>query len=171
MDRQERCKKIVTAINQLGQTEIDELFKLLHKNKCEYTRNSNGIFVNLTWLSDAMIEVIEKYVEFCHQSRTEVCKYESLCEVLNKNFAPSNSATPTKAPLKQTATHTHANGTVEGVANSEVAGQVATGASRVSSSMRFYLLKKKYAKQTNSIGLQNIMKNDLRPEAYVIQRT
>jgi hypothetical protein len=164
MDRQERCKKIVSAINQLGQTEIDELFKLLHKNKCEYTRNSNGIFVNLSWLSESMIEVIEKYVEFCHQSRTEVCKYESLCEVLNKNFAHATGSIPptTKVVAKPTG--------VEGVSTESTTPTVA-GTSRVSSSMRFYLLKKKYAKQINSIGLQNIMKNDLRPEAYVIQRT
>lgn len=167
MDRQERCKKIVSAINQLGQTEIDELFKLLHKNKCEYTRNSNGIFVNLSWLSDSMIEVIEKYVEFCHQSRTEVYKYESLCEVLNKNMVHTH----VPSPLKGTKVATVVEKSSASESDPAKVESTSTGSNRVSSSMRFYLLKKKYAKQTNTIGLQNIMKNDLRPETYVIQRT
>lgn len=165
MERQERCKKIVTAINQLGQTQIDELFKLLHTNKCKYTQNTNGVFVNLSWISDDLLTMIEQYVAFCNQSRTEVCKYESLCEVLNRNLVDGpHESDPPASSSTVSLSHTVVPDSSAASASS------AANVTRVSSSMKFYLLKKKFAKQSNVSGSGNI-KNDLRPEAYIIARS
>lgn len=146
----ERCKKLVQSISKLETTEIHELFKLLHTNKCEYTRNNYGVFVNLSWLPVEMVEKIETYVAFCNKSQTEVKKYESLCDLLNRNIQEASQAAETVAEDAQ----------VESTPTDRKAA-----AGKVSSSMKFYLLKKKYAKQT---PYATHLKNDLKSEAVLL---
>lgn len=155
MDHKERCKRLVTAIQQLELTEIKELFRLLHNNKCEYTRNNNGIFVNLSWLPEDMLCKIETYVAFCTKSRCEVKKYESLCDVLNKGM---NDHREHKLSSQDTSIvdNNHA----------DPACSVKKALyNKVSSSMRFYLLKKRYAKQ---VPICTSAKNDLKREPYLL---
>lgn len=157
MDRQERCRRVVSAINQLGQTQLEELFKLLHNHKCTYTKNGNGIFVNLSWIPDNLLDMMEQYIAFCNQSKTEVCKYESLCEALNKNLHANVSIETDKvAETGPTST--------EG--ENQTSSDSQPPVSRVSSSMKFYLLKKKFSKQ-NVVNSQGFIKNDLKPDSYI----
>lgn len=150
----ERCKKLVSMIQQLESTEIEELFKMLHANGCKYTSNNHGVFMNLSWLSEDILLKIETYVAFCHRSKTEVYKYESLCDVFNKNIQENpkkkNNVTVSDAAISAETT----NATHETSSNEKKA-------SKVSSSMKFYLLKKRYAKQLVPGGLT---KNDLEIE-------
>lgn len=150
----ERCKKLVATIQQLEKTEVEELFKMLHVNGCRYTTNNHGVFMNLSWLTDDILQKIETYVAFCVRSKSEVQRYESLCDVLNKNI----QAQPKHAMLKsgQDALSATPN-------NSAVIQEKKTTASRVSSSMKFYLLKKRFAKH-NVVG--NSLRNDLAVESY-----
>lgn len=148
MDRLERCRRLVAAVDNLGTSELDELFKLLHKNKCPYTRNNHGIFVNLSWLSDEILEQIETYVEFCKKSQSEVQRYESLCEGFRVNIgAPAGAAGPPTAP------------TSKGPATITV--PIANSGAANSSTMKFYLLKKKYGKINH---VSQSLKNELEPE-------
>lgn len=153
MDNNERCKKLVAAIQTLEQTEITELFKLLHASKCEYTRNNNGVFVNLSWLPHDMLNKIETYVAFCNKSRNEVKHYESLCDVLNKNIHEPRA--DVKTP----------EGEVYPQFTDPTKYDKKTIASKVSSSMRFYLLKKRFSKQT---PMATTAKNDLKHDDYVL---
>jgi hypothetical protein len=153
MDK-DRFKILVAAIQNLEETEVNELFKLLHNNKCEYTRNNNGVFINLSWLPEDMICKIEQYVAFCNKSQNEVKHYESLCDVLNKNIHTQ------KADADLTFT---SHDPLSSITDNK--GDKKSQTSKVSSSMRFYLLKKKFAKQT---PLVTNAKTDLKIEAYVI---
>ena len=132
---QERYKRLVSDIQVLSQVEIEEIFKIIHESKCDYTRNNNGIFVNLAWLHPNTIEQIEKYVRFCNASKMELTKYESLCDVLNHKMHQYHETAPSSS--------VHVN-----ISNaSRDADGEKTSGSKVSSSMRYYLLKKRYAKQ------------------------
>jgi hypothetical protein len=96
----ERCKRVVNAIRDLSKTEVDELFKLLYKDNCEYTQNNNGIFFNLSWVSEETMTKIEQFIEFCNQSNTELTKYETLCDVLNHKLY-ENTAHNTKETARE----------------------------------------------------------------------
>lgn len=150
----ERCKRVVSAIANLESTEKMELFRLLHKCKCEYTRNNNGIFINLSWLSDEILDKIEQYISFCNKSHNEVHHYESICDVLNKNIHDTkikNNAKPDDVivPLNIVDTSESKKQTVP----------------KMSSSMRFYLLKKRFSKH---VPLTTSAKNDLNTESYIL---
>lgn len=165
----ESLQEIVKAISDLSETEMGELFKILHLNKCEYTKNNNGIFINLSWQKEGILDIIEKYIHFCQQSRKEVSKYQSMCDILNKKLEKSR-----ELENKLLATD-FVNDMDEGAAAvADTAGatlanpeQVAMTASRVSSSMKFYLLKKKYAKLAPNdygIGIADVLDR----ESYLI---
>lgn len=223
----ERCKRVVNAIRDLSKTEVDELFKLLYKDNCEYTQNNNGIFFNLSWVSEDTMTKIEQFVEFCNQSNTELTKYETLCDVLNhklyentaqtvKETAREKQATqqakaslarmrhkmiPSTADMYAAATSSNASkksvpATVivtdvdnddnddnvikapnadgdpeqdaDAEADPEADEELQKGGSingKMSSSMRFYLLKKRFSKP---LVLTTTYENDLMTEAYMM---
>ena len=74
-NRLELCKTIKSQIEQLSQNEIEELFKIIYKNNNNYSKNNNGIFINLSWLDYDTIVKINNYINFCIKSHNEINKY------------------------------------------------------------------------------------------------
>jgi hypothetical protein len=89
---EQRLTQLVEILQNLNETETSELFKLVYRSKCPYTRNNNGVFINLSWLSEPMIENIERFASFCFQSRHEIHKYEELCQKMNQSIQSSAAA-------------------------------------------------------------------------------
>jgi len=155
----ERCKKLALAVEFLSQTELEEMFRMIHEHKCEYSKNNNGIFVNLAWIPIKLLEELEQYVLFCNKSGNELKKYESLCDILNKQLKidktenePSNKKKQMKEKEKE---------------KEEIEDIYDKSTSKVSSSMRFTLLKKKLAK----VNLQNaINENELKTDCYIVEK-
>lgn len=139
MDIADRCKRLVADVQGLSQVELEEILKIIMKSNCNYTKNNNGIFVNLAWLPEESIVKLETYVRFCKQSKKELKKYESLCDVLNhkmyeqNNDAEAEGDAPTPCSGKQS--------------KDIIADEDKFNAAKVSSSLRYYLLKKRYSKQ------------------------
>ena len=77
-ERIDICKYIQANITKLCQTEIDEVFKILHNNNSSYTQNNNGVFVNLNWIEDDVLNKIHSYILFCLRSQTEINKHEMM---------------------------------------------------------------------------------------------
>jgi hypothetical protein len=188
----ERCKKIVNSIRDLSKTEIDELFKLLYKDHCEYTQNNNGIFFNLSWVSEETMVKIEQFIQFCNRSNTELVKYETLCDVLNHKLyenikkdtdnlrAPKGLTIRLKSRNiieKEKIREKEVDKTIE--MNTEKDPEKdpdpnqeqedednrKTVAAKISSSMRFYLLKKRFSKP---LLLTSTYENDLMPEQFIM---
>lgn len=169
----ERCKKLANTVQFLSQTELEEMFKMIHENNCEYSKNNNGIFVNLAWIPLKLLEQLEQYVLFCNKSGTELKKYESLCDVLNKKLQTDKHTTAhgTHGSASAVARKNHSHATVnrkdvaiENVEqeDSEVYEKTLN---KISSSMKFTLLKKKLAK----VNTQNIInENELKTEDYIL---
>lgn len=167
----ERYKKIVSAIENLGVTEVQELFRLLHKNDCQYTSNNNGIFINLNWVPDDLLDKIEKYIYFCNQSNKEIRRYESLQDILNKKLHEDRdnlrkaSTSARSSFSKRTSCTDDPSSKRHPFPASAVSPTEHADKPRVSSSMRFYLLKKRYAKQSPP---PPVIKNDINKEPYLL---
>ena len=184
----ERCKKVVNSIRDLSKTEIDELFKLLYKDHCEYTQNNNGIFFNLSWVSEETMTKIEQFMQFCNRSNTELVKYETLCDVLNHKLYENikkdddNLRVPKGLTIKlksRNIIEKEKEKVKEKEKDPEQAGEMNTEkdleqededsrktvSTKISSSMRFYLLKKRFSKP---LILTSTYENDLMPEQFII---
>jgi len=179
MVNHDRCKQLVKAVESLSKTETEELFKMIHKKTANYTRNNNGIFINLAWVTDDIIEEMENYIQFCTSSRIELKKYESICDVLN------NSIKNTKSDTQKTC---FKNKQVKAVANKSTTNEllnkikIKTEAdmnmneyvideepgvySMLSSSVRYTMFKKKFAKLCYQSRLQDYA-SELVKEEYI----
>jgi len=187
-NKNERCKQLIASIENISQNEMEEIFKMIHNHGCDYTRNNNGLFINLTWIPDELLKELEQYVKFCNRSQTELRKYESICDVLNTKLREDSSNSKTireqknKLPVKpdmsipiidENIIHPNIDETIdaditEHIHTAEEEPNIADieKTSKISSSMKFAILKKRYSK----IGILNTnnIENDLKKEIYNI---
>lgn len=126
MEKKDLCKKIKDNINLLNQTELEEIFKMIYKSNNNYSKNINGININISNLDETLLIEIDNYINFCIKSHNEIIKYENICnsyiDVINKD--KEEVLTEINEPLKNK--------------------------QKISSYMKFYLLKKKFTKNLNS---------------------
>lgn len=142
MNKIDLCNKIKNDINQLNQNELEEIFKIIFKNNNSYSKNNSGVIINLSWMNDDILEQISNYINFCIKSHNEINKYEVLCnnfsDVINPKEKTDDSDIDIANKNKQ----------------------------KISSYMKFYLLKKKFAKQT--LIINNRTEKTLTHEEYLI---
>ena len=112
---------------------MEELFKIFQKNECPYTVNNNGVFLNLSWLSPEILNEVEQFIKFCLESKRQLDQYEAIYQHLNKTFHEpmDNVNEEEKLDLEEP---------------SETLPDIKKVFPRVSSSMKFYLFKKKFSK-------------------------
>ncbi len=146
MNKKELCKNIQTSVNKLTNVEIIELFKIILETGENYTKNNNGVFINLNWLNEETLKKLNDYILFCIKSQNEITKYELMKNLLNETIS-----------IKETDNNSKI------VEHDTVDNNIRQ---KFSSSMKFYLLKKKFMKHT--IAPINILENELKYEEYVI---
>lgn len=149
MNKYDLCKTIQNNTKKLTPNELSELFKLIKKCNVNYTQNNNGVFLNLNWLSKDNLIKINNYISFCIKSQNEISKYEMMKNLLNSTIETTQKEEDNIEPNK-----------VLPYDNNNVVKQ------KFSSSMKFYLLKKKFIKQNTHI--YNVYDNELKYEDYLI---
>ena len=121
--------------------EIEEIFKIIYKNNNNFSKNNNGIFINLCWLDIETLNKINNYINFCIKSHNEINKYEVICNMLNDSI---NNKDKTDEIV------------IENTDNSKVL----LNKQKISSSMKFYLLKKKFQKQQLTANIESYLTYD-----------
>ena len=147
MNKKELCKNIQNSVNKLTNVEIIELFKIILETGENYTKNNNGVFFNLNWLNEETLKKLNNYILFCIKSQNEITKYELMKSLLNETISVKDVDNNNKI-----------------IEQDNVDNNIRQ---KFSSSMKFYLLKKKFMKQNNIIPI-NILENELTYEEYVI---
>lgn len=66
---QHEMKDIIEAFDIQQYTE---LYRIIQKSGSEYTKNVNGIFVNLKLLSDATLVEVKQYVDYIKETNTRL---------------------------------------------------------------------------------------------------
>ena len=140
------CKKIKNDISNLNQNELEEIFKIIYKSNNNYSKNNNGVFINLSWINEDILQQINNYIDFCIKSHSEINKYETICNSFNKDI---NKNTTDEINITE---------------NNDINNK---NKQKVSSYMKFYLLKKKFMKQTFNHNSYKIDK-PLTYEEYII---
>jgi hypothetical protein len=191
MNKIDLCKAIQMNVSKLTDSENLELFKIILDTKANYTRNNNGIFLNLNWIEEELLVKINNYILFCMKSQNEISKYELMKTLLNDsintrelatdddvsvianaaNAANAASDDTKKAnavtPTADTASDVGVVGdTGANIANTESIPVSVVPKQKFSSSMKFYLLKKKFMKQNTNYA--TCLDNDLTYEDYLI---
>jgi hypothetical protein len=143
------CKNIKNNVSLLSQNELNEIFKILHKNDSKYTKNNNGIFVNLNWLDNDILIEIDNYINFCIKSNKEIKKHEIMKNIYNENMNKKKNYIPITENNEEKILDKN-----ETVIDTEKVN-------KISSSMKFYLFKKKFQKKIiNITNLNNVLTHE-----------
>ena len=163
MNKIDLCKTIQANVSKLTDSENLELFKIILDTNANYTKNNNGIFLNLNWIDEELLNKINNYITFCIKSQNEISKYELMKTLLNDSINTKEIIGDEEQSI----------GADNNVANTEALSGVSCAAintvtqkQKFSSSMKFYLLKKKFMKQSNICNA--CLENDLTYEDYLI---
>lgn len=146
------CKYIQANVDKLSEIEINQIFKILYESKSTYSQNNHGIFCNLSWLNEEILDKVYTYIQFCLESHNEIHRYEMI-----KSLMTDNMSTREKPDDKTLIAQTN---------SSNLQSNCLTKSSKLSSSLKFYLLKKRFLKKTSVIN--NNIVNNLVYEEYVI---
>ncbi len=142
-DKNEIYKNIKNGLGSLNQNELEEIFKIIYKNNSNYSKNNNGIFINLCWLDNDTLTKINNYINFCIKSHNEINKYEVICNMLNDSINNKDKIDETCVDL-----------------NNIDINKLAINKQKISSSMKFYLLKKKFQKQQLTANIESYLTYD-----------
>jgi len=64
-------KLFADNLKNLVRTEYEQIFRILKTYKQDFTENSNGIFFDISSLTDECFIEMQKFMEFCIQTRQE----------------------------------------------------------------------------------------------------
>lgn len=67
----EERKKVFDNIKLLSKPEHEEIYRILYRYKEQFTENSNGIFFDLSILTDEAFLKVKEYLDFCLKNRIE----------------------------------------------------------------------------------------------------
>ncbi len=90
----EERKKVFENIKVLEKPEHEEIFRIIRKMRENYTENSNGIFFDLTLVSDETFDHIKEYLNFCLKTRQEDSyrlKELETIRIQNENYVDDES--------------------------------------------------------------------------------
>lgn len=60
----EQLKEIRSKIDLLSNVEKEEIFKILKSSDCNFTKNNNGIFVNMNLLESGVLKKICQVIDY-----------------------------------------------------------------------------------------------------------
>ena len=87
-------KFIIDKSKILKEEEHIEIFKIIKKHEIKFTKNSNGVFINLNKLPNIIIDEIYKFVSYCIENKNllkiDNNKRESIKKIIKDNFIQEN---------------------------------------------------------------------------------
>ena len=86
MNKDEYLVELKSKIENIDKEKHIEIFKILKEHEVPFSENKNGIFVNLSELSDVIIEKIETYIVYIKKQEEEFNIIEKQKEQYIKDF-------------------------------------------------------------------------------------
>jgi hypothetical protein len=65
----EKRRTIFETLKILVKAEYEEVFRILKRNKEDWTENSNGIFFDMAAIKDQTLDQLSEYMTFCLENR------------------------------------------------------------------------------------------------------
>jgi hypothetical protein len=85
-------KERIEKLNKFHQIEILKLLK--SSDNTTLNENKNGIFINMTSLSNKVIVELEKYLEYVDKQETQLGEIEKQKNILSNKFFKDNKENP-----------------------------------------------------------------------------
>lgn len=82
------------SIENLDKVHHINILKILEKNNVNYSENNNGVFINLTKISENTLKEINKYVKYVKLQELELDNIEDKKKDMKKEFYNDNKELP-----------------------------------------------------------------------------
>lgn len=79
-------KKLIEIVKNLSNLEYLEIFNIFKEDNCQYSENSNGVFINLQNINEKTVDKIFNFINYIKQKKEELVKYEELIDNAKKNI-------------------------------------------------------------------------------------
>jgi hypothetical protein len=67
---------LMQRVQELGSTEHEEIYNIIQKHGVGFMENNNGLFVNLSSVSDEVLRKIQEFVAFCMANKSSLDEYD-----------------------------------------------------------------------------------------------
>jgi hypothetical protein len=136
MDTKTKIQIIKTEIDKCSIFEYQEIYNIIKKNNANFSKNINGIFVDLQRLEPSIIDLIYNYIIYCGKLTQNINEYEDIKNNIIKNNLHNIDDHP---EIKID----NIEQIIEQVECEEDTSVLPIIKNKVSSTMKFYILKKK----------------------------
>ncbi len=83
-------KKLKDLIKSLNRFELIEIFNIFKNENCNYSENTNGIFINITNVDEEVINKVYKFIEFTEEKKKELKDQEEMIEIERERIKDIN---------------------------------------------------------------------------------
>jgi hypothetical protein len=83
-------KKLIEISKNLSKIEYYEIFNIIKHDNCQYSENKNGIFINLSNVSELTIDKIFNFINFIKHKKEDMVKHEEIINYAKKNISEIN---------------------------------------------------------------------------------
>lgn len=80
-------KKLIEISKNLNKLEYFEILNIIEEDKCQYSENKNGIFINLNNISENTIDKIFNFINFIKHKKEDLLKHEEIINNAKKNIS------------------------------------------------------------------------------------
>lgn len=141
MDIQTQIYFIKNEIEKCSIIEYQEIYNIIKKSDSNYSKNINGVFIDLQKLDKDVIEQVYNYITFCSKLNKNIIHYETIKnQIIQKNFQ-----------INQEDDSLENNEIMEESTEETIVPVIKN---KVSSTMKFYILKKKLTKPSSFFNCQ-----------------
>jgi hypothetical protein len=80
-------KKLIEISKNLTKIEYLEIFNILNEDKCVYSENKNGVFINLSNVSELTLNKIFDFINFIKHKKEDLIKQDEILNNAKKNMS------------------------------------------------------------------------------------
>jgi len=84
-------KKLIDIAKNLTKIEYIEIFNIIKQDNCPYSENKNGVFINLSNVSEQTIDKIFHFINFIKHKKEDLIKHEEIISCAKKNITDINT--------------------------------------------------------------------------------
>ena len=93
-------KKLIETSKDLSKIEYLEIFTIIQNDNCVYSENKNGVFINLSSISETTIDKIFNFINFIKHKKEDLIKYEEYVDIAKKNIIENKNNVETVKNIK-----------------------------------------------------------------------
>lgn len=172
---QRERKNLLQKISKLTVVEKQEIFKILQSNNISFTKNSNGLFFNLSDVNDHIISEINNIADMFINNKAELqAKERELHQNINKySYVPGSSSSQFNKKLSKNndnwqlvINEKKSNEKVSSFLNHLEENVEKNMNQKKKGSMKYYNAKKKFSRKLNEKKFEVDVCNNLSYDEY-----